>query len=507
MADQDSPIHAPTRTIVDGNLDVFRYGLFKYPDSEFEDPTYLGYTIEIDENSALFTQVRPFLEKQGGTRTEINARLAVYEQFVSKVVMVFKSQESVESPDKRSVYVKSHYINSVSGMDLLRKKFIKWREDKLTVELHEDIAMFSTYLSHLYNNLTYSYENGRALIPENLLKFNLYIKISEVRSLTSIGRLKSNNATDQQVVDALKNNVTCLIYKLYDCEFDFFGSSPVSDSVVMSGIDASNVPFSVLSLDIYFKSVSRQVFNPLVKGAIAMNDNKVDLDLIIVGSTGDRNVNGQASNGSETATTASGDAPQSFDIKAAAKQRDVSQEAFKAQNNSKKPSDISTYDAETANNPDAKESFDLQEVAKQRQGILDNNKDVLRYVKESEPLSPLVTDPQTFKESPDPGNVNGNAGQGIFQPGGLSNLTNKVATSIKNTAVKELDKAVTLLKQKRNALVRNFIGDLEHKVGLKRIVPDNVYYGSGLLQNTLDELKADVGLTIGDAITKGITGQ
>lgn len=248
-----------------------------------------------------------------------------------------------------------------------------------------------------------------------------------------------------------------------------------------------------------------------------MNDNMIDLGLVIVGSSGNRNVNGQTSNGSETATTESGDAPQAFDIQTVSKQRDEAQEAFKSQNNMKKPSSQDTYDAEVANNPDAQESFDLQEVAKQRQEIIDYNSEILANIQETEPLSPLVTDPLNFKAPGDDltagssigglgKNVNGNAGAGLLDAGGLNNLTNKVAGKLKNTAVGALNKAVTALKQKRNELVRTFINDLEAKVGLKRIIPDNVYTNSDFLQNTINQLKADVGLTIGDAIISAATG-
>jgi hypothetical protein len=67
--------------------------------------------------------------------------------------------------------------------------------------------MWSSYLTYLYNNLTYSYENGRELIPENLLKFNMYIKISEIRNFTSTEKFNSTDQRDINIANALKNNV------------------------------------------------------------------------------------------------------------------------------------------------------------------------------------------------------------------------------------------------------------------------------------------------------------
>ena len=484
------------RTIVDGDSDVFRYGLYKYDDSEFEDPTYLGFTIEIDDQTALFNQVKPFLEKQSITRTEHLTRLPVYDEFISKIVQIFKSQESVESQDKKGVYIKSHYINSITGLDNINKKFIKWRTDKLTVELYEDISMFSTYLTYLYNNLTYSYENGRALIPENLLKFNLHIKISEIRNLTSLQRLKSTNATDLQIADALKNNITCVIYKLYDCQFDFFGSNAHGDSITQSGINTTvggNGP-AVLSFDIYYKSVSRQIFNPLIKKAISMNDNKVDLDLVIVGGTGERNNTGQLNNPSASTTNPdnNNNPTQQYSSDVVNKRRDNIQQSFTAANNSKKYSDISTIDSEF-NNFDIDISPDFGMVEKQKQ-----LKDLKDY---NEPLAPETFENKNI-DSPD--NVNP-SNPNLLQVGGLSNLANKVIKSVEHSVKNELNMAVTLLKQKRNELVRNFVADVSKQVGIKKIVPDNVYTDSNFFQNALDQLKSDVGTNIGDAILGTIT--
>ena len=495
------PINSNLRTVVDGNTDIFRYGLFKYDESDYEDPTYLGFTIEIDENSALFNEVLPFLEKHSSTRAELNARIPLYDEFKSKIVQIFKSQESVEEPTQKSIYIKQHYINSISGFDNLTKKFNKWREDKLTVELHEDITMFSTYISHLYNNLTYSYENGRLMIPENLLKFNLKIKISEIRNLTSIAKLNSNDLTDQKIVDGLKNNVTCLVYTLYDCEFDFFNSKPMEDIITQAGIDASFPGHSITTFDIYFKSVSRHIFNPLVYNALSMNDNKIDLGVIIVGSSGNTNPNGQASNSSETLIGPNGEPYQESQIQSIS---NGNIDGFPAKNQ-KKPSAINTYTNETEKNSNIIDDNDLSEVDNRIQEIKDYNYDLRPTV--------LAIDGAEFDDLKAPEDqkllakiVGKDLNNLIKNPQeSVKNLGDKVKGKLQNTVKNELNKAVTLLKQKRNALVRNFINDLSNKVGLKRIVPDNVYHNQDYYKNILDQLKSDVGLTIGDEIIKVIT--
>jgi hypothetical protein len=495
-------INVGLRTLVDGNMDVFRYGLSKGNiDSDYEDPTFLGFTIEIDENSALFNEVGPFLEKHGASRAEMNARIPVYKEFTSKIVQLFKSQESVEEQGQQSIYIKQHYINSISGLDNLSKKFIKWREDKLSVQLHEDITMYSSYIASIYNNLTYSYENGRMMIPENLLKFNLKIKISEIRNLTSIAKLKSTDPIEMRIVDGLKNNITCIVYTLYDCEFDFFGSRPFENDIEQAGIGANMPGHSTVGFDIYFKSVSRNIFNPLVTNAMALNDNVVDLGVVIIGTDGNRSPNGQVTDASSTTVGANGEAYQELVVDGQATQR-----IFNFPNDRRKPSAISTYNMETANKPELiDDQVDLAAVAAQREELIAYNKELAPDIQELknstfDPLSPNGDNTILDK-------IIGKDLTNIIQDPtkALNNLTNSVKNKVENTVKDQLQKAVQSLKRRRNELVKNFIYDLQANVGLKRIIPDNVYTNQDYYKNALDQLKSDVGLTIGDAIVKAVT--
>jgi hypothetical protein len=493
---------AGLRTITSGNLDVFRYGLQKKDnfESQYEDPTYLGFTIELDTNSALFTQVLPFLEKHSATRQEMQSRIPVYKAFVDRVQTIFNSQESVASPNERDHFVKQHYINNVSGLSNFAKKFIKWREDKIDIELYEDIALSTSYLAHLYNNLIYSYENGRMIIPENLLKFNLRIKISEIRNLTSIGKLKSEDATDQAIVNALKYNVTCIVYKLFDCEFDFFNSQPFGNEISQAGI-GQNIPAeSTVPMSIYFKSVGRHIFAPLVKNSLSINDNKVDLGIVIVNSNGSTNPNGQVTSGG-LLTGPNGEPFQQLEADAVS---NGNIEGFPSAS-TKKPSDLSTYNIETEKRPETKTEFDLSQKAEQLQNLMDYDDELapdgtpLRNTQfpslqpgEKDSLLDKIVGKDITNLAKDP-------------TAALKDLGNKVAKKVENTANWQLHLATQKLKQKRNELVRKFVNDVERKVGLKKIVPDNVYTNQDYYKNLLDMLKSDIGLTIGDEVIKIIT--
>lgn len=271
----DSLDNSQFRILTNSDLDTFVYGLNKYEDSKYEDPTYLGFTVEIDAKSAIFTDLESFIKTQADKDLiEFKSRLPIYYEFVNKIKQIFNSQESVQNDKEKQLFIKQHYINSIDGFSELTKKFAEWKKDKLTVELHEDIALTTTYLSSLYNNLIYSYNNGRIMIPENLLYFNLNIRISEIRNLTSIG--------DKQIRQNLKYNITTLEYRLSDCYFDFFETQPVDSSITQSGIDQNPPNNSINKMSIYYKNVGRQIYTPLITNSISMNDRKTGLDIIFI---------------------------------------------------------------------------------------------------------------------------------------------------------------------------------------------------------------------------------
>ena len=62
--------------------------------------------------------------------------------------------------------------------------------------------MLSQYLSELYLDLTYSYSTHRQLIPSNLLRFDMYIILSDVRNM-KFGKHKKD--TDEYVDKIVEN--------------------------------------------------------------------------------------------------------------------------------------------------------------------------------------------------------------------------------------------------------------------------------------------------------------
>jgi hypothetical protein len=242
--------------MVDYDAETFKFNDLKNKDFrlfDYEDPIYESFDIQIDPfNSALMNvgEIYNFYNSYL-TIYDINNRLELYDEFIDKIKLIFSKK-----PDSETYKNKSYYINSISGMDKLNAKIVDYRKDKITIELHEDVTLLSTYIAELYNNLTYCYINQRVMIPENLLRFNLIIKISDWRNFR-------------------RSEKSYIMYKLYDCNFDFYNSKSFSDNIPAAGINMSRPTPSKLDISIYYKSIERILYPRLTDHEHSLNDHKI----------------------------------------------------------------------------------------------------------------------------------------------------------------------------------------------------------------------------------------
>jgi hypothetical protein len=117
-----------------------------------------------------------------------------------------------------------------------------------------------------YNTLKYHKASGKQLIPENLLRFNMWIKISEIRNFTSLRQyIKSNNSA-KDIIRAIRKDVSALYYYVEDCEFDF-NTVHSSVSNVSYSVEGSSDKFESLEFDVKFRRAFR-LFKPTLLYAL-----------------------------------------------------------------------------------------------------------------------------------------------------------------------------------------------------------------------------------------------
>ena len=113
----------------------------------------------------------------------------------------------------------SYYLKKVGGLKDLSenngsnsfKYLTDYRKDVITLDFLEDVSLTLGTLSNLYKLLYWSKPNGKSIIPENLLRFNCKIIVSELRNFS---RVKASGRR----VDVIKDNLSRYVYNLKECQ-------------------------------------------------------------------------------------------------------------------------------------------------------------------------------------------------------------------------------------------------------------------------------------------------
>ena len=228
---------------------------------ENEDPISFGYDVIINyANSPLFNGSIDDFITNFSNYDEIGSRLDILEKFKEQFFRFFKvdSPNSVDSIDT-SVKVRTYYLKKLIGLDNLSesilpeksKQFINYgsNEDSLILTLNEDVSVSMGYLTALYKTLTWSKVHGKKMIPDNLLRFDMDIVVTEARKYNRVSKNEDNS------IDQYADLISRYRYKIYECQF-FFDKMSHGDTIDMWGLDTSqgfdiriNYKFSTVSFE------------------------------------------------------------------------------------------------------------------------------------------------------------------------------------------------------------------------------------------------------------------
>ena len=268
-----------TRQSWDGSGDSFRLASFKNTPYENNDPVMYGVEIVIDAFSSplLNGSVEDFIS-QFSYVSEIASRAIVLDDFKRQFSKIFRTKGSYKKGDysgddvlinaqrtgqvmasntgdsllstyaatetQTSLYrpgkkaYMSYYLQRIDGLSKLiesnssdaKKYLTDYNKDVIKLTFLEDLSATMGTLAHLYKLLYWSKPNGKGLIPENLLRFNCDIIVSECRNFNRVR--KSTKTGDLEII---KDNVSRYIYSLRECQF-YFNTMPHEDSIDMGGI-------------------------------------------------------------------------------------------------------------------------------------------------------------------------------------------------------------------------------------------------------------------------------
>jgi hypothetical protein len=457
-----------------------------------EDPTVLGFDAVILDGSPLFNQIDSFFQfGDDNSIQDITYRREIYQDFISQFAKFFNVDDRNRGDfktDGRFNSFKTHYLESVSGLNKMihsagiggkglksdGRQFTDFGTDKITFRISEDVNLNAGYLSALYRNLMYAKRKGRQVIPENLMRFDMVIILSEIRNFNRIANsfskivnriqnpefipgmndLSFTGETNQfdpntpeyinsyQNVNELKvfnENINRYIFTLYDCQLDFREYS-FEDSITQAGLGTSLQNFSKgFGFDVYYKYVGFEMekfdFNPSAKNGQLKDIPKFVNDIKNNPSTFQVNTEGDL---------------------------DTSSDKFP-----NRPYDL-RYQRNTAFNSEEARSY-----------IFDFPMINAKYARD-------VRDVRNR-------NLEIAADQGRFRTG-LNSLIDQTNNELKQRFVSE-----------RAQLIRGLAEKVRGVTGLRNLKsPINVYHGTNLAQYALGKVQDFANLAVGTAISSGV---
>jgi hypothetical protein len=284
VIDNLTPIENP----ISGNS-TLRLDNFKNTPFENSDPVMYGFEIIIDSVSSplLNGSILDFVN-QYTSINEIAAKRQIYEDFKNQFVKFFRTNAEVKInndltritrteskitglenstnlawPGKKSYM--GYYIKKIGGLDNLvetnkgdvYKYLSDWKKDFITLDFLEDVSLSVGTLAHLYKLLYWSRPHGKLMIPENLLRFNCEIIISECRNFNRTRKnLQSGN------IEILKDNLSRYIYSLRECQF-WFDKMPHPNEVAIGGEGPTTYENYTMQFDYKYSSVKLEKFVPV----------------------------------------------------------------------------------------------------------------------------------------------------------------------------------------------------------------------------------------------------
>lgn len=267
---------------------------------ENNDPIIYGFEIIIDDVSSplLNGSISDFIRNYSNV-SEIASRFHVYEEFKQQFVKFFKTKATVrindsdiltgeplksitkmregaypESESTKGIFQKgklsylNYYLKKVDGLSNLverntpkEKKFLnKYNDDTITLSFSEDVSLSVGTLAHLYKLLYWSKPNGKGIIPENLLRFNCDIIVSEVRNFNRVRK-----SIDSGDIEVVKDNVSRYVYSLKECQF-YFNTMPHENSIDMGGISTYGEGSYAVQFDYKYATSKLERFMPTTNG-------------------------------------------------------------------------------------------------------------------------------------------------------------------------------------------------------------------------------------------------
>ena len=257
--------------------------------TSLDDPTYLGFSLMFDITSPLFNgatkgnpqtktqfgddvfgKIDQFLDDPGAALTGLTGISnflgsakpagptdppAVYENAPSAVAYLKAVGEENRAQYlmafiqglQEVVTTRPYYFQTITGLLESWQKSIEFSEDPYTgstgadgvaIGCLEAIDLKMTALFNLYRMAVYDVRYKRMVLPNNLMRFTVYVDVHEIRKFKTVRNwIKSLNPSDTSTntIDYVNENTSNIRFKFQECIFDAGASGKAFDGVTNTG--------------------------------------------------------------------------------------------------------------------------------------------------------------------------------------------------------------------------------------------------------------------------------
>jgi hypothetical protein len=258
-----------------------------------EDPVYFGFEIAINtQTSPLFNgELEKFIDQFGGNYSEIESRRLIINQFKNEILRYFRFNPGLSLTERYDALnniiatdtyglglppkPKKYYVKKITGLSKLiesnttdtKKSFVEYGKDKLTITFYEDTTLNLGTVASLYKLIYWSRLRGKSIIPENLLRFDCEIIVSELRDFVKLQR--SNN-----MLQVLKSNLSRYRYQLFECQF-WFDKMSHPDSIDITETLKSTDTYDV-EMDFKYSNMIFERYDPSSLSYVRLRNGTID---------------------------------------------------------------------------------------------------------------------------------------------------------------------------------------------------------------------------------------
>lgn len=231
-----------------------------------DDPTYLGFSLRFDILSPLFNgAITPALANEGINLDESVEGINPIETTEQLTNTVRQSGESAISylekigETTRANYLKTfiqglreiegsrpYYWQTIEGLtEAWSKTFLmtdpysgSTDSEGITIGCLEAMDLKISALFNLYKAAVYDVKYKRTVLPKNLMYFNIYVDIHEIRKFKSVRNVLTRGNTNDVANDTFRlinENTATITFRFNDCTWDLSAASNVFANVTNAG--------------------------------------------------------------------------------------------------------------------------------------------------------------------------------------------------------------------------------------------------------------------------------